>query len=258
MQVRASLLSFLWFLLLGITSPVYAIGTVTVLADSSMNLAMADLARDYSKYRQVVVNVSLATESAQETQIAEGGSADILITPKQSWIETLKTKGLMDVHSQTVVADNQLVLVGPQDSTFRASISKTFPTAAVISQIEGEQAFVIGNPATQSSGAYAKEALRKLGAADDLEPYTLYVKNFDQMLDMVRQSHAFGVFFSSMVQGVDGVQVMDVFPKSSHRPITYYGVAIAGDNMDEARQFLAYLKSPSAKKILTKNGFVTN
>ena len=118
----------------------------------------------------------------------------------------------------------------------------------------GEQAFIVGNPEALPVGIYGKEALRNMDAAADLEPYTLYVKRRDQMLEMAA-SRDYGVFFYSTLAGRPGIRVIDLFPESSYRPIQYYAVVIAGDNMNEARKFLDYLKSAEAKQVLKQNGF---
>lgn len=239
-------------------SPAFALKSVTVMADNSMGVAIAEIARNYSRDAGVAANTSFAPPLAQELQIAEGGSADILITPKQQWIEQLKTQGLIDVYSPTSVARNQLVLVGPADNTFSVDWEKPFPVAALINAMGGEQAFVVGNPETQMSGVYGKEALRYLGVSGDLEPYTLYIKETDQMRDMITESHAYGIFLYSATIGRDGMRVIDIFPQASHHPINYFAVVVAGENMDEARKFLEYLKTPDAKKIFRENGFLTD
>ncbi len=107
-------------------------------------------------------------------------------------------------------------------------------------------------------GVYGKEALRKLGAADDLEPYTLYIKQTGEMFDMVAHHEAYGIFFySSVISQRRDPRARYVSEKSSHTPIEYFAVVIAGDNMDEARKFLEYLKSRRcAKPYSGKNGFL--
>jgi len=237
------------------TTPAYALNAVTVMADNSMSVAIAEIARDYSRSKQIIVNTSFAVAGAQEAQITEGGAADILITPRQAWIDQLKTRGLIDIYSQTPVAANQLALVGPADSPLHIKLSKGFPAAAIIRQMDGEQAFIVGNPETQMAGVYGKEALRNMGVAGDLEPYTLYIKPMDQMLDMIVKQRGYGIFLTSSVAANDEVLVLDTFPKNTYHPIIYYAVVIAGDNMNEARKFLEYLKSNDAKKIFRKNGF---
>ena len=244
--------------LLPLASPALALPSVTVMADNSMSVAMVEIARSYSRDRGVVVNTSFVSPAAQENQIKEGGSADILITPKLAWIEQLTTQGLVDIHSQATVARNRLALIGPVDSTLTMHLAQGFKTAPLINAMDGEQAFVVGNPETLMVGTYGKEALRNLDAADDLEPYTLYIKEPGQMLDMVRKQHAYGIFLNSAITNQDGVRVIELLPEKSHHPISYYAVAIAGENMNEARRFLEYLKSAGTKKLLRDNGFAVD
>ena len=236
-------------------APAYAVDSVTIMADSSMSTAITALARSYAIENQVVVNTSFANEASQETQITEGSAADILITPRASWIDALKTKGLVDVYSQQTVARGRLALVGPEDSDLEVKSSDDFPTTALIQRMGWEPGFVIGYPETLPEGVYSKEAIDKLGASDDLEPYTLYVKQLDQMYDMVQKQENYGLFLYSNVLGRKGMKVLSVLPDSSHKPIEYYAVVIAGDNMGEARRFLAFLKSRKAAVLLSQYGF---
>lgn len=236
-------------------SPVYAIGSVTVMADSSMSMAVAQIARSYSRERQLVVNTSFAPPKAQEAQITEGGAADVLITPQQPWIDELKTQGLVDIYSQNVIARNQLALVGPATSTLQVDWKTRFPIASLIHEMEGEPNFIIPNPETLAEGGNSKEALRNLGIAGDLEPYTLYIKRLSDMLGMVENRESYGVFLYSNIIGRSGLKLLSLLPENTYNPIQYYAVVIAGDNMDEARKFMAYMKSPAAKKILRDNGF---
>ena len=125
----------------------------------------------------------------------------------------------------------------------------------LLREMGDEQLFVVGNPETLLEGAYAKEALRSLDANSDMEEHTLYIKHLDQMFDMVRHQHAYGIFFYSSTISETGIRVIDLFPESAHHFIDYHAVAIAGDNMGEARKFIDYLKTPAARKVLRENGF---
>ena len=236
-----------------------SLSTITVMADRSMSMAITELARDYSREKLVIVNSSFAASEAQSAQIHEGGSADILITPRQAWIDELKTQGLTDVHSQTVVAKGRLALVGPANSPLGYSeLGLHFPIAALVTQMGWEPDFVVASPDALAEGAYSKQALRNIGASQDLEPYTLYLKSADEMRDMITRHGAYGVLFYSSALGRNDMRLLGLFPESSHKPINYYAVVIAGDNMDEARKFLDYLKTPGAKAILRRNGFAAD
>ena len=142
--------------------PAHALNALSVMADSSMDAAMAKLARDYSSREQQVVNVSLAPSDSQQLQISEGGAADILITTKLAWIEQLKNSGLVDVYSQTPVARGRLALAGPRERPLQIYMSKGFPTTQLIQQFGWEPAFVIGNPEYLFEGVFSKQALRNM------------------------------------------------------------------------------------------------
>lgn len=249
--------------------------TVTVMADSSMSVAVAKIARDYSRKNKTVVSSSFASQKIQQAQISEGAEADILITTKSAWIDELKLQGLVDFSSQTLLARNSLVLIGAVDSELAleksGQKSNKFPTVAIInsgvssgisydanSDTESsgiEPMFVVANPESLAEGSYSKESLRKLGASGDLEPYTLYVNQEEQIFDIVAKKKAFALCFASSVYRRNDVKIIDTMPEESYQPIKYYAVVIAGDNMNEARKFLQYLKTKEAKEILANSGF---
>lgn len=245
-----------WLLALLLFAPsAHAVSSVTVMADSSMSTAISALARSYSKKHQVVVNTSFAPQITQQVQIIDGVAVDVVITPKQSWINELKTQGLVDINSQMVVARGRLALVGPADTTLKVAARDAFPTTALITRMNFEPGFVVGYPENLMEGVYGKEALRNLGAADDIEPYTLYVKEREQMFSMVENQGNYGLFFYASALGRRGVQVLALVPENAHKPIDYFGVAIAGENMKEARDFLAYIKTKEAADVLSRYGF---
>jgi molybdate transport system substrate-binding protein len=234
----------------------FALESVSVLADGNLRAVISQIGRSYSRDFNIIVNTSFAPVAVQETQISEGAAADILITPRVSWIEDLKMRGLVDVYSQTAFTRDQLALVGPAGSQIDANLKNRFPVAEIIRMIDYEPLFVMANPETLPEGGIAKEAMRAIDAADYMEPYTVYLKQRDEMLEMVNKSDAYGVFLYSSIRHYPGIKLLDVFPESTHKPFDYYAVVIAGDNMDGARKFIEYLKTPPAQAIFKKNGFL--
>jgi len=249
----ASLLAVLFYAF--VPASAQALGTITIIADSSISVAMAEIARNYARDKQVVVNASFASQRAQEAQINEGAASDILITTNLAWIETLKGSGLVDVYSQMQVARGRMALVGPAGSTLQYPPGTPFPSTAIIGEIGGEPGFVVGYPQTRPEGVFGKQVMRNADPYGEMEPYTLYVKQRDQMFELVSTHGAYGLFFYSGVMARQDIRVVSVLPESLHNPIGYYAVVIAGDNMNAARKFLEYLKTPDAKRVLVQKGF---
>lgn len=231
---------------------------VTVMADTSLGIAVTKIARNYSRYNNIVINTSFAPQYVQQEQINEGVAVDIVITAKTAWIDELKQQGLVDIYSKTLLAGDRLALIGAKDTKVVPAGPGRFPALAIIKSGGGDPVFLLGNPQFLMEGSYSKEALRNLGVAEDLEPYTLYVKRLDQMFNMVVNQQAFGICFYSSTTGRTDIKIIDILPESSYKKINYYAVAIAGDNMDEARKFMEYLKTSEVKDIFKGEGFVVD
>ena len=57
-----------------------------------------------------------------------------------------------------------------------------------------------------------------------------------------------------LVEGMPGVKIVGTFPAESHPPIIY-PVAATATAKPEARQYLDYLRSQTAKAVLERYGF---
>src|SRR5205814_1802740 len=94
--------------------------------------------------------------------------------------------------------------------------------------------------------------LRHLKADADLEEYTLYLTQRRQIYRMIRGG-AYGILLASDAHAHE-LNVLDLLPADAHAPILYQAVVLAGENMDQARRFLEYLKSREAAIIFANYG----
>ncbi len=104
---------------------------------------------------------------------------------------------------------------------------------------------------------FAMEAFRNMDTLQDIEPYVRYVKYSPEMYALM-EAGGFGIMFYTEVLQNKNLRVMNFFPESSHAPILYQAVVVAGENMDEARRFLDFLKTRESKRIIDLNGFVVD
>ncbi len=245
-----------WLLLL-LACPVHAeepgIATVAILADAPLSLPLARIAQEYTRREGVVVAVAFATPQDESGQTVESVAADVLITAKSTWLEALKEQGLVDLHSEMRVASDHLALVGPAASTVTTNFSQGFPSAELITAMGEEPVFALPNPQTLPEGIAAREALRHFHADADLEPYTLYPKERAQLKEMISKQ-AYGIMLASEARQQE-FHVVGILPLTVYTPVTYRAVVLAGENMDEARRFVEYLRSREVTTAFTTYGF---
>ncbi|MDX2113611.1 MAG: molybdate ABC transporter substrate-binding protein [Alphaproteobacteria bacterium] len=254
MLLRAKIICLI-VLLFAVPARAEATAGITILSDSTLSFAMSALAREYTREHQVMVGTSFADSEAQQAQIDEGGEADVLITTRTSWIESLKTQGVVDVYSERIIARNRLALASGLSFPVEPRSDGVFPLTELLKAFGWQQAFVVASPDALDEGRFSREALRNLDVSSDLEEYTLYVKSRSLMESMIRDQHMTGIVLSSTLTDAPGFKLIDLLPETSHTPIHYFAVVIAGDNMEEARRFLQFLGTDTAKEILRKHGF---
>ncbi len=233
----------------------FAVSNLTIMADNGAALAVVKMARSYSASRHIPVVASFIDRQSQSSQILEGGAADIVITPDGKWIENLQTQGLIDIYSKISFARGRMALVGSSDSDLALRLDNHFISAPLVYAMNYEASLLIGNPEYLPDGKYARQALRSLDALDVLEPYTLYLKDEDEMIEQVTRHGAFAVMNYGRALLLEDARIIDVFPEQSHSPINYYAVVIAGENMEEARKFLKFMQSSEAENLINSSGF---
>lgn len=230
-----------------------ALPGVSVLADPSLALPLNDIAQQYARDSGVVVTLSFSANLEKSNIISEGAGVDVLITAKPAWLDQLRQQGVMDIHSETAVAGNRLAFVSPDPQAPPMRLTEELRGVRFVPRMK-YPIIAVGSPETMVEGVYTRTALRHLDKEGDLEPVVLYVKERDRLYEMIRESKGYAILFLTDARS-RGMNVIDVLPDTSHEPILYRSVALAGENMDEARRFIGYLRSPAAQGIFAARGF---
>lgn len=245
--------------LTGISVPAQAqqdIGIVVVSADSSLSLPLSRIARDYARTKGIAVTVSYLSSGPLSAQheVIENATVDLMLTARRDWQETLKQQGLVDVAADRAIATNRLVLVGPSTSALILDLEKTFNTGKMLLYMGDNRLFAIANPETLAEGSYSREALRKMNADADLEPYTVYPRDMAQLTSAITRKGAYGLMLASTAEGISGLRIIATIPSWAHSPIAYHTLVLAGENMNAARAFAAYLVTPRAQAVFRQFG----
>ena len=228
-----------------------AVEKVTVFAAASLTNAMQDIASEYkTDHENVDIVFSFASSSVLAKQIQQGAPADIFMSADQKWMTYLIENKL--VKDKEDLLKNALVLIAPVESKLDKVVIDVNTNWSEILP-KGER-LAIGDPDHVPAGLYAKESLTHLGVFDKLAPQFASASNVRDALMLVERSEAaLGIVYSTDAKVSNKVKIVGVFPAETFTSIEYPVTLLK----PEAKDFYQYLKSPQAKTIFEKYGFVT-
>jgi molybdate transport system substrate-binding protein len=223
-----------------------------VFAAASLTNVLGELSVDWEKSSRLPVKLSFAASSVLARQIEAGGSADVFISADQEWMDYLQSRNLLDKSSRRNLIGNRLVLIAPADSKIELKIAPGFNIADAL----GKGRLSTGDPDTVPVGRYARSALTTLGVWDQVADRLVRADNVrSAMLFVARGEVPLGIVYATDAAVDSKVRVVDVFPASSHAPITYPAAAVK-DARPEASAFIAFLAGEHAHVAWRKFGFV--
>jgi molybdate transport system substrate-binding protein len=227
--------------------------TVTVFAAASLTNVITDLGNMFAAKRAGTVTGSFAASSSLAKQIESGAPANVFISADEAWMDYLSKKRLITVDSRVDLLGNKLVLVAPADSSLKLDVKRGFPLA----QLLAEGRLATGDPDHVPVGKYARKALENLGIWPGVEGKLARGDNVRAALALVERGECpLGIVYSTDAAISKKVKIVGIFPEDSYPPITYPAALVAGKDTDAARNFLNFLKTPEARAVFEKYGFV--
>ena len=146
-------------------------------------------------------------------------------------------------------ASNRLVVILPSDS--HLAVSALADLAG-----EGFNRIAIGVPDSVPAGRYAKHALELAGQWEKLKSKYVFGQNVRQVLDYVARGEVdAGLVYSTDAALMRG-RVRVALQVKLEEPIVYPIAAVQGSGkVRPARAFIAFVRSPAAREILSRYGF---
>ena len=226
---------------------------VTVFAAASMTDALQQVAKDYAKQNpKNEVVFSFASSSTLAKQVEEGAPADIFVSASNKWMKYLSEKDLTVKETEKVLVGNDLVLIAPAKSAVN---SVDIEKGEWINALK-DSYLSVGDPAHVPAGQYAEEALSKLNLWDKVQERLARAKDVRGALALVERAEApYGIVYSTDAKISQQVKTVAVFPVDSHKPVVYPVSILKDHDNADARDFLKYLESDAAKKVLVGYGF---
>ncbi|MBL6664477.1 MAG: molybdate ABC transporter substrate-binding protein [Rickettsiales bacterium] len=223
---------------------------LTIFAEPNLTLAMTELARIYSRQSNIVVSVNFNSSQELLDQIDQGDPADLFISAHKSAISEIKQKGLADYYNIGFFARDEIVLVGSQEKNI--DISSDLDLDLYLKELSKNRSTVITDHDGSSSGSYTIDYLNRFKSGG-LKVFNKVSEDETPILQLIKSNKSqYGLLFASQVYDDD----LKVLAKSNEDDIFYQALVIVGYNMDNAREFLKFLKSNTAKTILRESGLI--
>lgn len=236
--------------------------SITILAPSSLTKPLSEIIRLYSKEHNITVTATFDNSSELTNKITEGEAANVFISSNDIWLNQLKQLGVLNVNSVTTLMRNKLVLVTSDEHPIAILHPEKVDFDEVIGNIISQKIpitlFVIGDPENVPLGHYTQQSLTNLGYWTALKPVILPVSSSSKALYMIAKGQNIGITYLSDTINNPEVRVIADIDPALHDPIIYWAAVVIDDQMDNAINFLNFMKSKQAASILQKHGFHIN
>lgn len=233
-----------------LAEPVRAAESLIIYAAASATNAIQELAALYEQEKGVKIVTSFAGSSALAKQIEQGAPVDIFLSADLKWLDYLDSKGKIVRTSRRNLLGNRLALIAPKGRAFPVKLAKGFdlPSAFQGRWCSGDASVPIGQ--------YSQQALTALGWWGALESRLAAAPDARSALMFVERGEcAVGIVYETDAKGSAKVEILGIFPVTSHSPILY-PVALMQDAKPAAQNFLDFLHTPAAVQIFRHYGFI--
>lgn len=220
---------------------------LTIAAAASLKDAMAEISKSYTKTSLVF---TYGSSGALQTQIEQGAPVDIFMSAAEKQMDALDTGKLLLDGTRSDLLANKLVLIVPADSKLGLTGFAGLGEDKVAK-------VALGEPKSVPAGQYAETVLTSLNILDKVKAKANYGTDVRQVLTWVESGDVdAGVVYATDAKVSTKVKVVAEAPADIAPKITYPVAVLASSKLaDDAKDFLAYLKSDEAVKVFEKYGF---
>jgi molybdate transport system substrate-binding protein len=193
--------------------------------------------------------LNFASSDTLLRQIANGAPADVFASADQVAMDKAQAQGAIAPASRVDFAANQLVLIVPTGGAKVAALDDL--TGASFKRIAW------GDPASVPVGRYTQGVLDKAGLTQRLAGKSVLATNVRQCLDYVVRGEVDAGFVYATDAAIARGKVNVALRIPSTTPITYpIAVVARSRHADEARAFIAFVRSARGQALLADAGFL--
>ncbi|HEU4537058.1 MAG TPA: molybdate ABC transporter substrate-binding protein [Polyangiaceae bacterium] len=224
---------------------------VLVAAAVSLREPLEELGRRYERQRPgATPRFEWGASGELGRRIAAGAPAELFASASPAALESLVARG--EVAPACALARGRLVLVRRPGDELAGLDWDALPRHSSVGRV------AIGLAASVPAGAYAEEALRRLGLLEVLAPKLVRGATVRHVLDLVARGEAVaGFVYATDARGRPDVVVVGEAPEGA-RPAITFPLALVGPGRAQsaaARELAAFLCGPEGRAVFAELGF---
>jgi molybdate transport system substrate-binding protein len=222
-----------------------------VFAAASLTNALTDIGALWQKSGHPAPLLDFAASSTLAKQIEAGAPADLFASADVPWMDELASRGLLEPASRIDLLGNDLVLIAPKGHGFKVRMEAGFNFPG---SFTGK--LCTGEPGSVPVGRYAQQSLQALGWWNALQGRIVGTDDVRAALAFVEQGECnAGIVYATDAAISGKVEIVAVFPATSHQPIIYPFALLRGAGA-ESQALLEFMKtSPTAAAVFRHYGF---
>ncbi|MGE5592771.1 MAG: molybdate ABC transporter substrate-binding protein [Betaproteobacteria bacterium] len=199
----------------------------------------------------ISVSLTFASAGAITAQVKQGAPLDAVIFPAGGGhMDTLEHEAFIAPETRFVAACDVIVLAVPSGTKVAGDPWKWLSSPSV-------QRIAIGDPRIVPAGTYAMQVLKHMGLDKLLAERLVYARTVQQVLTYVELGDSdAGFVYGSTLYKSTKAKMLAKAPSGSYEDVVFEGAMVKGtQHRQEVQKFLAYLRSPEARKAFEECGF---
>jgi molybdate transport system substrate-binding protein len=232
----------------------HAADSLTVAAAADLSLCLDDLNAAFRQgHPGVEVKATTGSSGNFLAQIKNGAPFDVFLSADMSYPRELVKDGQAEESSLTLYATGHLVLWSTNP---KVDVSR----GLAVLNTDAVKKFAIANPDVAPYGRAARAALQSAGLWDQLQSKLVSGENIAQTAQFVQSGNVdAGIVALSLVKApkMAGVGRYTPIAEDQYPRLEQGGVITAhGKDNPAARAYIEFLRSPAARAVLDKYGFL--
>jgi len=221
---------------------------LVVSAAADLSGAMQELSASFDGHAGMKPVFNFGSSGQLAQQIEQGAPVDLFFSANSGYVDELVAAGLVDPADALPYALGRLVIWTKDDSP---------PGISRLSDLTDPRVnrVAIANPDHAPYGVAAREALRSAGIWATVEAKVVPAENVLQALQFAQSGNAdAAIVAASVARGAGGRTVL--VPEGMFTPLVQTSAVIkASPRAEEARRFVAFVRSAEGQAILSRYGF---